>query len=95
MKKILILVMAVVFLGSLSTPGFALLRKDKGLIKGEIVTADPKTMMISVRDSDGKIVQLKVKKPYHANFAPGTRVGVIVDLKTRIATQVNPLKKGR
>ena len=96
MKKIFVLVMAVIFLGSLSTPSFALLRSDKGMLKGKIIAADPKKGQISVLDrSTGKTMVYMVKKPYYANFAPGTDVAVIVDLKTGVATQVTPLRKGR
>jgi len=96
MKKILVIVTAVMLLGALPAPSFALLKANKTIVKGKVVTADPRKGEISIIErGTGRTLVYRVLKPYYANFAPGADVAIIVDKKSGVASQVNALRPGR
>ncbi len=79
----------------LSTPSFAILRNDRGVIKGKITSVDPKKNQITIYDhSDGKEKTFSVKRGV-ASLAIGNEVNVIYKVGTSLATNVTIKKAPR
>ena len=88
MKKITTLAFVLGLLVCFSTPSFALMRKDIGVVKGKIVSVDSEKNQITVYDhSDGQEKTFSVKRGV-GSLASGNEVSVIFKLGTSLATNV-------
>ena len=94
MKKLSILALVAAVLICFSTPSFAVMRKDMGVVKGKIVSIKPESNEITVIDSsDGQEKSFTVKRGV-ASLESGNEVSVIYKLGTNYATNVT-VKKPR
>lgn len=88
MKKGVILAVVLGVLVCFSTPSFAIMRKDMGVIKGKIMSVDSSKNEITVWDhSDGKEKTFAVKRGV-GFLAAGNEVSLVYKLGTSLATNV-------
>ena len=88
MKKVIMLAVVLGVLVCFSTPSFAIMRKDRGVVKAKIVSVDPKKNEITVTDhEDGKEKTFTVKRGVDS-LAAGNEVSIVYKLGTSFATNV-------
>ena len=97
MKKLTVFVISLVLAFAFSTTGFALMRKDIGLVKGKVVASDikKKTLTVDGERGEGKVnfdvSEARITTPTKL----GNRVVVIYNKDTGKATWVKEVPPGR
>ena len=94
MRKVVMWVMAVGFLFVFSSPSFAILRKDRDVARGKVVSINAANKEVTIKDSTtNQDVLFTVRKGVDPSLQIGTEVNVFFIKGTNIATSVAPRRK--